>query len=169
MNPVLDLDTRRAMYRLVCTYPGLHVREVARQMGTSVALVEYHLAILAEHGLVRSERDGNLQRLFAADAPVARGPFGLLRKRIPLHVVLTLLDAGPLAHGKLAERLGLSKSKLSFHLRKMEAVHVVRRGHEGTYELVDARGALRFLVEQPPTPDLLQEFAEVWSRLYGKP
>jgi len=37
---LLELETRRAIYNLVFTQPGLHLREIQRQLGMHVNLVE---------------------------------------------------------------------------------------------------------------------------------
>ncbi|HJQ94070.1 MAG TPA: ArsR family transcriptional regulator, partial [Candidatus Thermoplasmatota archaeon] len=166
MDDPLELATRRRLYALVKEYPGVHVREAARQLGTSMALVEYHLALLREHGLVSVSKDDGYARLYPGDAPppgpAERGQVGLLRQRLPLRVTLTLLDDGPAKHKDLAEALGLGKSTLSFHLRKLEAAGLVVRDADGRFAVKDPPRVLRLLLAYPPTRDLRQAFADVW-------
>jgi DNA-binding transcriptional ArsR family regulator len=168
--PPGELDIRRRIVRLVREYPGLHVREVARRLETSVALVEYHLPPLLESGLLQEQRDERYQRLFAPgpgtpDAQ-ARRALGLLRARIPLQVTLHLLENGPSKHGQMAEALGLGKSKLSFHLRKLEGAGLVRKEADGQFALTDPKGTERLLLQHGPTPELKEEFADLWLGLY---
>jgi predicted transcriptional regulator len=164
---------RRRIVGLVREYPGLHVREVARQLGTSVARIEYHIPLLVEAGLVRSVREEQYQRLYPMGNEGGLGKkdqdaLALLRHRIPLLVTLYLLDQdAPVRHRQLAEDLGLSKSKLSFHLRKLEAAAIVARDAEGGFAPTDRVWLLRLLVAFQPTPDLRQEFADLWLGLYG--
>lgn len=171
MDDPLELATRRRLYAVVKEYPGIHVREAARQLGTSMALVEYHLALLREHGLVRVSKEDGYARLYPTDAPAPsaseRERIGLLRQRLPLRVTLTLLDDGPAKHKDLAEALGLGKSTLSFHLRKLEAAGLVARDAEGRFAVRDPPRVLRLLLAYPPTQDLRQAFADVWLSLYG--
>lgn len=176
MSPhaALDLETRRRLYQLVQDYPGLHVRELARQLETSVALVEYHLGVLAGSGLVRVQEDAGFHRVFAAGerrsglSAADRTTLAVLRKRIPLRITLYLLDDDePVAHSRIAKDLGLGKSKLSFHLRNLEASQVLRKAPDGRYEPVDRRRLLGLLLENRPTPDLREEFADLWLSLYG--
>lgn len=171
MDDPLELAIRRRLYAVVREYPGIHIREAARQLGTSMALVEYHLALLREHGLVTVEKEDRYARLYPTDAP-APGPgereqVGLLRQRLPLRITLTLLDDGPTKHKDLADGLGLGKSTLSFHLRKLEAAGLVARGDEGRFAVREPARVLRLLVAFPPTRDLRQAFADVWLSLYG--
>ncbi|MEA3191557.1 MAG: hypothetical protein QOD77_2139 [Thermoplasmata archaeon] len=166
-----ELDIRRRIVRLVREYPGLHVRDVARRLGTSVALVEYHLQFLLSEGLLQEQREERYQRLFAPgpgtpDA-ATRKALGVLRGRIPLQVTLHLLEQGaPQRHGQVAEALGLGKSKLSFHLRKLEAVGLVRKTPDGLFEVADPKATERLLLEHAPTPELKSEFADLWLSLY---
>jgi predicted transcriptional regulator len=171
MDDPLELAIRRRLYAIVKEYPGIHVREAARQLGTSMALVEYHLALLREHGLVTVSKEDRYARLYPSDAP-APGPgerekVGLLRQRLPLRITLTLLDDGPTKHKDLADGLGLGKSTLSFHLRKLEAAGLVARDAEGRFAVVEPARVLRLLLAFPPTRDLRQAFADVWLSLYG--
>jgi len=39
----LELETRKKIYETVKRFPGLHLREIARQLDMSVPLVDYHL------------------------------------------------------------------------------------------------------------------------------
>lgn len=172
MDDPLELAIRRRLYALVKAYPGIHVREAARQLDTSMALVEYHLALLKEHGLVTVQKDDRYARLYPTDVPAPgageRERVGLLRQRLPLRITLTLLDNGPVKHKDLAEALGLGKSTLSFHLRKLEAADLIRRDPEGRFAVHEPAKVLRLLVAYPPTEDLRQAFADVWLSLYGE-
>src|ERR1044072_4993180 len=171
MDDPLQLDIRRRLYALVQSYPGVHVREAARQLGTSMALVEYHLNLLREHGLVTVQKDDRYARLYPVDAPAPkpadREAVGLLRPRRPRPLPLCLLDDGPQKHKDLAEALGLGKSTLSFHLRKLEAAGLVRKDADGTFAVREPARVLRLLLAFPPTKGLRDEFADMWLSLYG--
>lgn len=171
MDDPLELAIRRRLYAVVREYPGIHVREAARQLGTSMALVEYHLALLRDHGLVTVSKDDGYARLYPTEAPSPREEdreqVGVLRQRLPLRITLTLLDDGPAKHKDLADGLGLGKSTLSFHLRKLEAAGLVARGEDGAFAVKEPDRVLRLLLAFPPTRDLRQAFADVWLSLYG--
>lgn len=171
-HALLDLDMRRRLVALVATYPGLHVREAARQLNTSMALVEYHLGLLTAANIVEVRKDDRYARLYAVQGPrptdAEADLLALLRERLPLRITLFLLDrAEPVKHGEIAGALALSKSKLSFHLRKLEAVNLLRKNDQGAFELIRPRDIQRLLWTFQPTPDLRQEFAKVWLTLYG--
>ena len=170
-DALLDVEMRRRLYATVREYPGIHVREAARQRGTSLALVEYHLNLLREHGLVVVEKDDRYARLYPKEAGAPdkkdRAAVAMLRERLPLQVTLHLLDKGPTKHKDVADALGMGKSKLSFHLRKLETAGLVAKDAEGLFSIIDAARIHRLLAAYPPTTDLREEFADVWLGLYG--
>lgn len=172
-HALLDLEMRRRLVALVRKYPGLHIREAARQLATSMALVEYHVNLLAQSGLVNVEKDERYARLYAVGRAepndTEKALLAILRERLPLRLTLYLLDRDePVKHGEMADALDLGKSKLSFHLRKLEAAGVVRKTADGAFEAVEPKRLHRLLADFPPTSDLRQEFAKLWLSLYGE-
>lgn len=171
-HALLELEMRRRLVALVAQYPGLHVREAARQLVTSMALIEYHVGLLEGAGLVETRRDDRYVRLYPVTGPRPnegeRAVLALLRERLPLRVTLFLLDRGePVKHGEMAQALGLGKSKLSFHLRKLEGAGIAAKRADGTFEAVQPKRLQRLLWTYQPTPDLREEFADMWLSLYG--
>lgn len=169
-----DLRMRQRILALVREFPGLHLREVARQLDTSVALVEYHAPVLQEKNLVHVEPDGRYLRLYPEKEghrlePAKRRHLAVLRQEIPLQVCLRLLDAGgPLRHGELVDRLGIGKSKLSFHLGKLMATGLVHKDADGAFDLVDRESTTDLLLSHRPTPDLRDRFHELWVSFYSR-
>jgi predicted ArsR family transcriptional regulator len=177
-EPILALETRRRIVALVRDYPGLHLREAARQLDTSVALVEYHVPFLVQSGLVRIESRERYQRLFPVTTDGETGEplskedrrwLGTLRERLPLQVVLHLLsEDGEARHKDMVESLEMGKSKLTFHLKKLEKAGLVEKTSDGAFRLTDAKRITRLLLTHKPLPDIQQEFADLWLGFYGR-
>jgi predicted transcriptional regulator len=156
---------RARILETVDHYPGLHLRELARQLGTSVSLIEYHVPFLHALGHVDIEEDARFRRVYPATMPTAdRQAIATLRDPQRLHIVMILLD-GPLRHAELAKRARLGKSTLSFHLRRLEEAGLVEPGEN--YALRSAPHMRSLLQRHRPTPDLMDRFARVWSDIYG--
>lgn len=164
---------RQRVYDAVRRFPGIHLREIERQLGESAALVAYHLEKLVAEAFVEVHEQGGYSRYF----PTSKGKaasvsardqvwLGLLREEVPLHIVLVLLDEGPQPHGTIVERVGVAKSTASYHLAKLAEAHVVER--EGRLiRLTDRERAYRLLLAYKPTPTMIEAFAELWENLYG--
>jgi predicted transcriptional regulator len=177
-DDVLELETRREIYDLVRRMPGLHMREIQRQMDLSIALTEYHLNQLERAGLVASITEEGYRRYYPArvdgDGTVAglsgdeRRMVAVLRQPIPLRATLLLMGRESATHTEIGNGLDVSPSKLSFHMKKLVHAGVVRRlsRTEGRgYAITDRDRVLRLLIAYRPTPDLLDEVQELWEAL----
>lgn len=168
-------NIRNALYAAVRRYPGIHVRGLERYVGVSAPLVLYHLKRLLAEGFVESHDQRGYARYFpTAKKKASRvtkrdlALVGVLREEVPLHVVLLLLDAGPLAHADLVDRLGIAKSTLSYHLAKLAEVGIVEREPgSARVRLADRDRIYALLLAYDPTPDLLDAFHDLWDDLYG--
>lgn len=177
-DDLLELETRRDIYDLVRGEPGLHMREIQRRLDLSIALTEYHLRQLEEAGLVTSILEEGYKRFYpttGADGGELRSlggeerrMLGLFRQSIPLRVTLYLLNNEPSTNSEIADGLDISRSRLSFHLNKMLRQNVIRkltRSEGRGYALVDRARTLKLLIAHRPSPDLLDECADLWDSL----
>ena len=163
-----DEAMRDRIVKLVAAYPGLHLRELARQADTSLHLVQYHVQRLQDEGLLEVALDGGKVRVFLpGERRADRGAVGCLRDRKRLRIALVLLEHQVLSHGQLAARLKLGKSTLSFHLRLMEEAQLLQSGPQG-YRLVNPGRTKALLERCPPTPDASDRLADVWHAMYQR-
>lgn len=166
-----QLDLRRRLVRLIETYPGLHLRELARQADISEALAGYHMDVLAADEVVTAQTDGIYKRFYPAKGPspteTEKDLIKMLRQRVPLQIVLNLLATKRIAHGELTQRLGLAKSTVSYHLGKLREAGIV--GEEpGSLFLAEPKRIERLLLRWEPPRDLTDSFADLWEGFYMK-
>ncbi len=178
VDRLLELRARRRIFDHVKTFPGLHLRELARQVDLDPNHVRYHVRYLEQHGLVSGIREGGYVRYF----PRVVGPVGyqdvlsprekaalaVLRRPAPLRIVLVLLDRETASVGALAAEINLAHSTVNYHLRRMAAAGVVelRRNAGGRkYALTDPEAVLAQLVRHRPPDALVQGFLEAFEAL----
>lgn len=168
-------DVRKRVYDAVRRYPGIHVRGIERNLGISAALSQYHLRKLEEAEYVECSDQGGYMRYYptskgkSAEVTEADQPIvGVLREEVPLHIVLLLLDHGPMTHTQLVDQVGVAKSTVSYHLAKLAELRIIER-EPGTaaLRLVERDRIYRLLLAYHPTPDLRDVFADLWEDLYG--
>ena len=176
-SEVLELEIRRDIYDLVRRTPGLHMREIQRQLDLSIALTEYHLRQLEGAELILSIMEEGYKRYYpttgADGGKLALGGderrmVGLFRQSIPLQVTLLLLNRDNATNSEIADELGISRSRLSFHLNKMMRQGILRklaRSEGRGYALIDHNKTLKLLIAYRPSPDLLDECADLWDSL----
>jgi len=177
---LLELETRRAIYNLVLSQPGLHLREIQRQLGMHINLVEYHMHHLMASELVVSVDQEGYVRFFASQAPGEgsrvdrltsqdKRVLGMMRQPMPLRIMVYLLAAGTAQHKDVCDHLGCAPSTLTYHMKKLVRGRIVvqRSAGEGKgYYLADRRGVARLLMLYRPAPfDQVDAFTELWLDL----
>src|SRR5574341_1409095 len=86
---VLELDTRRKIYKLVQRYAGCHFREIERKSGLSTGSIKYHLDYLTRYHLIKQEKEGNTLRYFPNNfQPQNIKLLGLLRQKSVRDILL---------------------------------------------------------------------------------
>lgn len=171
-------ETRDQVYEQVKAYPGLHLSEIARQVGVPTNHAKYHLRRLERDGWVSSLKQDGYWRFFprvdgstgARDviAPSDKRLLGLLRRPKPLHVALHLLSAGEATHGELAEVLGVAGSTAHHHLQRMEEAGLLirrRHGRRVYYRLTTPEQVAEMIERYEPPDELVAGFLDAWESL----
>ncbi len=181
---LLELETRRDIYNLVYSQPGLHLREIQRQLGMHVNLVEYHIHQLIGSELVVSVHQGGYNRFFPAQAPGSdrqvdrltsqeKRVLGMMRQPMPLRIMVYLLATGSSQHKDICDHLGCAPSTLTYHMKKMvkgQMVVQTTAGEGKGYHLSDRRSVARLLMLYKPAPfDQVDAFSELWLDLSQEP
>jgi predicted transcriptional regulator len=174
-DEILSLETRKKIYDSITRHPGMHMREISRHTGYSVALVKYHVQYLEKHGLLTVAREGGYNRYFASAAPSSltqsdKKALALLRQEIPLRIVLHLLKNERAKHKDILAAVPVSASTLSFHLNKLlegEVLGVERAGEKKGYYLTNPQNIVRLLVTFKPLFDRMADaFTDLWLDIY---
>jgi predicted transcriptional regulator len=172
----LELDSRRRIFDAVCKYPGMHLREIGREVKLSPNLVDYHLLYLEKREFVYSLQDGQYKCYFPNEAIGADGStfsapdkriVSLLRQRIPFRITLLILKNGTMAHREIVHSIRKSPSTVSHHLEKLVAAGVISKsGNSSEYSISDSSRIERILLRFNPLPASLTDgFLEIWDDL----
>lgn len=178
MEELLELASRRRLFEFLEAYPGLHLRELERQLGMDVRALLHHLDFLEKHEAVTNVREGGYVRYYPRaweagyfreriGAPEKR-VLGLLRQRVPLQLVLLLADRGEVATEVLREATGLAASTLSYHLKKLRRLGIVayrREERQRIHRLEDPDAVVQLLLRYRPLPDVVDAFLDLWERV----
>lgn len=148
----LNLERRRRIYQFVRAHPGLHLRALEKELADiSLGDLRYHLDYLEKRGLLTSASDGYRKTYFSARDVFLqdRAVLALLRQRGPRRLILHLMLEDEAAFEDLQAVLGVSKSTLSYHLKKLTDARLVRvRREEGknAYRLEDKENVAQLLI-----------------------
>lgn len=171
LDHALDLDSRRAIYDMICSRPGTFLRELERELGMQVGMLSYHLRVLAEAGMVRAEQEGNHLRYFPSDGFILndRKALSYLRNRTSRAILIHLLDRGSMGFTELLGPVGVSKSTLSYHLKRLAAAGLitVKKGEGMTVTAKDPERLVNLLVwvREDLERDSADALVDIWNRL----
>ncbi|MFQ6013053.1 MAG: ArsR family transcriptional regulator [Thermoplasmata archaeon] len=167
--------TAHRVQDLIRSYPGLHLREVARRLDLDVRAANHHLERLAKDGSLTVRYFGKHKRYFPrrgkdkGEIVDRRDKVVLaqLRNPVRLALVVHLMALGPSRLRDVSQRAGITPSRASFHLRKLERGGVVRQttGTVRLYRVEKAEQLQNLLRRFPPMPDLVDDFVDLWKTL----
>lgn len=172
MRDPLELESRRRIYEHLQRKPGAHMREIGRELDIPMGTLEYHLHYLVKADLLVTRQDGRYTRYFATGELSRREKdvLAVLRQKVPRQIAAHLLLQPGSSHGHLLTKFDLSASTLSFHIKKLLRVDVVRQeksGRENLYTVNDPELVARVLITHRASflDDVVDRFADVWLAL----
>jgi len=155
------------------------MRELQREIGTSLSGIDHHLRVLEKQGAVVTISDGHFRRCFSSSLALPsearllndrdRAFLAECRRPVSLAIVLCLAVEGPLRHGEIQRRIGKSKGTVTYHLSRLVDRGFVLATHQltvETYELADPSRAVSLLVTfSGEFRDHADGLAHLWSSL----
>jgi len=168
----LALETRRNIYDIILSNPGLHEREIARKMNISLSTLDYHLHYLEKREMIVSRKDGRYTRYFVSFKVGAQDKktIAILRQNTPRSIVLFLLNNPNSIHKDICREVKKSPSTISFHLKKMVEAGIIEAtslGRETAYSVTNSDEVVKLLISYRNTflDDAVDRFVETWSSL----
>ena len=155
-SKVLDLGKRRTLYQFILLNPGLHLRAIAREMRLGLGDLRHHLELLEAEGLITTATDGYMKKYFPGRKEFAgdKEVLSMLRQSKPRAILLLLLNKSEMGFEDLRNRIGVSKSTLSFHLKKLEEAGILDVKPEAQrkiYSLPDKQKVAELLITYRPS------------------
>ncbi|MWG35859.1 winged helix-turn-helix transcriptional regulator [Halomarina oriensis] len=161
-------DTRRRVAAQVDATPGIHFNALVRTLDLAPGQVQYHL------GRLRSTDEVAEQRLYGQThyyPPTydewERRALALLSRETAADVVAVLLDEGTARPSAVAERVGIARSTLEWHLGRLVEQDLVRKRRDARnrvhLELTCPEETARLL--RRATPSLPGRLVDRFTRL----
>lgn len=147
----------------------MYLREIEKELGLAVGVLDYHLNYLTREGLLSTEEEGNKIRYFVAE-DISYGDkavIALLRQKVPRRIVVHLMLNPDIHFKDVQEQFQISKSTLSFHMKKLTEAGVVTATKEGrsiSYRVEDPEMVARILLTYKASflDSVVDRFAETW-------
>lgn len=116
--------TRDHVLAVIEANPGIHFRDICRQLKKEIGVVQYHVYILKRFGLVSSMRDGRFTRYFAKDAVLdeaGKNVVAAWQRPVERAIIQALLDSGgqPVPVATVARACGVTPQAVTWHLNRL--------------------------------------------------
>jgi predicted transcriptional regulator len=153
---------------LVSLQPGLHLRELQRQIGLSFSSTRYHVDKLAKDGEIDRVEDNGYSRIYPAGIDERdKVLLTLVRRETDRRILSSFLRAKSLSQQRLVDTTRLAKSTVSEHLAMLLKLGVVKTktGEERrVFELTD-RAKIDTMLNRYPRllSKATRRFIDLWD------
>lgn len=133
-NPsFLNQQTRMEIYDFVKSNPGIHFRGICNSLSMPIGLVQYHLSVLSNAGLLLVLREGRYKRYFESKSftKAEMKVISLLRHGTAGKILTILLEKQAISHKALASTLKISSQALTWQMNRLKEKGLVNSANEG--------------------------------------
>jgi predicted transcriptional regulator len=171
MADALELESRKRIFEFIRSRPGTFLREMERGLNMELGMLSYHLKVLVEAGVVRTEQEGNHVRYFSTDAvhPTDIKAISYLKNRPTRAILMFVLDKDSIRYAELATLVEISKPTLTYHIKRLVSAGLVKVSDDKEKRICLADPSkitrLLILVREDIERDSADALIEVWNRL----
>ena len=166
-------ETWKRVYNIISENPGLHLSKIAELLDMSKPLAEYHLLRLEKEKKIKIIKETGYKRYYISTEEIEtkdKKILGLLRKDIPLKIVLFLANHKNARHKEILEYLDIAPSTLTYHLNKLIENNIIvvhRYGEEKGYSLKNEKELMAFVLKYR-LHIVVDGFKDLWDGLNYK-
>jgi len=133
-STLLNQTTRMTIFNFIKDNPGLHFRAISDRLSIPIGVLQYHLGLLLNRGLVSVYKDGRYKRYFEPRkfTEVEMKIISAFRRRGAGMILTALLNNSQITHSQLARQLNMSSQALSWQMNQLEKTKLVKRLVEGS-------------------------------------
>ena len=130
---IMNLEPRQKIYNHIKKYPGLHLREISRQMKIPKTTLDHHLKYLNKQDLITIKKERRYKRYYVANKLGIKEKeiLNLLRQEVPRNILFYLTFYVVCSEIELSKALDKHPATIDFHLKKLKKLGIVNRGWKG--------------------------------------
>ena len=132
-NIVEKLEIRKRLIDIIKNKPGIHFREIFREIDIAMGELEYHLHVLEKMEIISKTKTSYYTRYFPSyELDVEdKKIMGLLRQKMLKEILLYIISYEKASHKDIAKEFGLLKSTASFYLDKLLKNRIIEKEKSG--------------------------------------
>lgn len=166
LNTVSVSENRLYIYKYILNCPGVHLRQISRELGLAMGDTQYHLSILKKDGRIKSKRVGNHRHYYPVTIPDEQNELiAFLRQETIRDILVYLMENPGSTQQALANFKNVSAPTIKWHMSKLiesELVVVYREGKIVKYFIKDRTNLTSSLKNYMPSiwNSLVNRFAD---------
>lgn len=168
---IQGIETRQQVYEFISKSPGVHFREIKRNLNLAVGTLQYNINQLKKDQLIIAKKDGEYVRFYAIGlvSEEEKHILSLLRQKPIRHIAILLLTKGKVNHQNISKGLNLSPATTSWYLNKMLESKMADRkktGREVYYFLTNPDEIAKTIVTYKESflDKIVDRFIEMWEK-----
>ncbi len=133
-DETLENDTRRGIYNIVESTPGICIKDVADQADVSYSTASYHLDRLVKNDYLVKDQEGNKVLYYKNGGTFTKDERELvpiLKNHECMQVFEHILENPWCYRAEAAEALGVSHTTVNWHLKRLTDAELVEEHREG--------------------------------------
>lgn len=132
-SALLNQTTRMDIYSFIKNNPGLHFRALSDYLGLPIGVLQYHLGLLVNGGLLSTYQDRRYKRYFESKRfmETEMKVISVLRNGTSGKILVALFEKPWMTHKELALQLGISSQALSWQMHRLEKTCFIKRNVVG--------------------------------------
>ena len=171
---ILENENRRRIYSLIDANPGIHLRELQRNLSMPLTTLDYHLSYMTRRKIIFAEIEGQYKRYYtkSLDKEDKKALSALRRKRLR-EIVLVIMANQQVNNQFLSGYFDLPRSTLSFYLKYLVDKGILsreRNGNEVLYSIKDEDRVAKVVITYKTTllDKLVDKTLTAWLESYSK-
>jgi predicted transcriptional regulator len=134
LPPLEALDpTQRRVLEYIKKHPGVHLRQICRELSLAMGDVQYHIRRLERDGRINSIRRGIYKFFYPSTlfGVRQRDVLSVLGLEMPRELLLNIVEKPGSTQEELAHATSVSQSTVSWHLKRLVDLGIIERRQQG--------------------------------------
>ena len=150
-NLAEKLEIRKELIDIIKSKPGIHFREIFREIDIAMGELEYHLQVLEKMEIISKTKTSYYTRYYPS-YELGTGDkkiMGVLRQKMLKEILLYIISNEKAGHKDIAKEFGLLKPTASFYLDKLLKNGIIEKekiGRKVFYNVKEPQRILRLIL-----------------------
>lgn len=122
----MNLDNPKAkILEFIVDNPSSHLRKIKTSLGYSMGTIQYYLVMLEKEKKIKSNKIKYYRNYFAVNESEEK-ILSILNLESPRRIIIHLVQNEPSTHTEIANKVNLSSSTVSWHMKKLLKSDIVQ-------------------------------------------